>query len=133
MGVTKPYKLKRFAAMDVTKPVLGLGPWTSWGFLRVLGNPGGLPGLPGGSPQLYFLRRKGGGPLGGPSAALSGPLAFSDSEILAFGLGPETRQIRPRRAGLQPPGPGETFVLPWMGRRLQPRVGGPGGGPVLAP
>ena len=64
---------------------------------------------------------------------LSGPLAFSDSRILPFGLGPETLETRPRRAGFQPPGPGETFVLLWRGRRLQPRVGGPGGGPVLAP
>jgi hypothetical protein len=64
---------------------------------------------------------------------LSGPSAFSDSRILPLGLGPETFKIRPRRAGFQPPGPGETFVLPSMGRRLQPRVGGPGGGPVWAP
>ncbi len=64
---------------------------------------------------------------------LSGPLAFSDSSILPFGLGPETFKIRPRRAGFQPPGPGETFVSPWGGRRLQSRVGGPGGGPVWAP
>ncbi len=63
----------------------------------------------------------------------SGPLAFSDSRILALGLGPETFKIQPRRAGFQPSGPGETFVFPWSGRRLQPRVGGPGGGPVLAP
>ena len=64
---------------------------------------------------------------------LSGPLAFSDSRILALGFGPETFKIRPRRAGFQPSGPGETFVFPWRGRRLQPRVGGPGGGSVLAP
>ena len=51
----------------------------------------------------------------------------------SFGLGPETLRIRPRRAGFQPPGPGETLVLPWRGRRFQPRVGRPGGGPVLAP
>jgi hypothetical protein len=64
---------------------------------------------------------------------LSGPLAFSDSRISALGLGPETFKIRPRRAGFQPSGPGETFVLLWRGRRLQSRVGRPGGGPVLAP
>ncbi len=64
---------------------------------------------------------------------LSGPLAFSDSMILLFGLGPETIEIPSRRAGFQPPGPVETFVSPLKGRRLQPRVGGPGGGPVLAP
>ena len=64
---------------------------------------------------------------------LSGPLAFSDSRILPFGLGPETPRIRPRRAGFQPPGPGETFVFPWRGRRLQSRVEGSGGGPAWAP
>ncbi len=53
-------------------------------------------------------------------------------KILPLGPGPETFKIRPRRAGFQPPGPGETFVFLWRGRRLQPRVGGPGGGPVLA-
>ncbi len=42
---------------------------------------------------------------------LSGPLACSDSRILALGLGPETFDIRPRRAGFQPSGPGETFVF----------------------
>ena len=35
--------------------------------------------------------------------ALSGPLAFSDSRILARGLGPETFKIRGRRAGFQQP------------------------------
>ncbi len=63
----------------------------------------------------------------------SGPLAFSDSRILALGLGPKTFKIRLRRAGFLPPGPGESFVFLLRGRRLQPRVGGPGGGPVLAP
>ncbi len=60
-------------------------------------------------------------------------MAFSDSRILALGLGPETFKIRPRRAGFRPPGPGEAVVFHWRGRRLQPRVAGPGGGPVLAP
>ncbi len=40
-----------------------------------------------------------------PLAHLSGPLAFSDSTILALGLGPETFKIRPRRAGFQPSDP----------------------------
>jgi hypothetical protein len=64
---------------------------------------------------------------------LRGPLAFSDSRILPFDLGPETFEIRPRRARFQPSGPVETFVFPWRGRRLQPWVGGPSGGPVLGP
>ncbi len=42
---------------------------------------------------------------------LSGPLAFSDSRILPFGLGPEVFETRPRRAGFQPSGPGETLVF----------------------
>ncbi len=45
------------------------------------------------------------------TARLSGPLAFSDSRILLFGLGPETFKIRLRKAGFQPPWPGETFVF----------------------
>jgi hypothetical protein len=35
----------------------------------------------------------------GGAHSLSGPLAFSDSRMLPFGLGPETFEIRPRRAG----------------------------------
>ncbi len=42
------------------------------------------------------------------AVGLSGPLAFSDSRILA--LGP--LKIRPRRAGVRPSGPVETFVFP---------------------
>ena len=63
---------------------------------------------------------------------LSGPLAFSESRILPFGLGPGTPR-NPSPAGFQPSGPGETSVLPRRGRRLQSQVGGPGGGPGLAP
>ena len=43
---------------------------------------------------------------------LSGPLAFSDSRILPFDLGPEAFETRSRRAGFQPSGPVETFVFP---------------------
>ncbi len=60
-------------------------------------------------------------------------MAFSDSKMLPFGLGPEPFETRLRRAGFQPSGLGETLVLLWTGRRLQSRVGGPGGRPVLAP
>ncbi len=60
-------------------------------------------------------------------------MAFSDSRIFALGLGAETFKIRPRRAGFQPCGPVETFVFLRRCRRLQPRVGGPGEGPVWAP
>ena len=68
-----------------------------------------------------------------PFRGLAAGTAFSDSRILPFGLGPKPFETRPRRAGFQPSGPVETFVFLQRGRRLQPRVGGPGGGPVLAP
>ncbi len=97
------------------------------------GPPGASPGLPGAGPQLYSFDEKGWGTTRGPAAALRGPLAISDSRILPLGLGPETFETRPRRAGFQPSGPGETLVFPWRGRRLQSRVGGPGEGPVLEP
>ena len=62
--------------------------------------------------------------------------AHRHSRILGFypsALAREPLENRPRRAGFQPSWPGETLVLLSRGRRLQSRVGGPGGGPVLAP
>ena len=53
-----------------------------------------------------------------------------EAQVLPY---PGTPQFRPRRAWFQPSGSLEAFVFLLEGRRFQPRVGRPGGGPAWAP
>ena len=67
-------------------------------------------------------------------APLGCPGDSANSRILGFSPRPWPGNApNPARAVFRLSGPGKTFVFLWRGRRFQPRVGRPGGGPVWPP
>ena len=58
-----------------------------------IGLPGPPPGPPGAGPQLYVFTRRGGGPLGGPSAAQN-KRPSKPYEIIGLGAMPVTKPYK---------------------------------------